>query len=209
MQIISHRGLWQTPDQRNTIQAFSRSLHLGFGLETDIRDMNGQLVISHDPPRDSVDTLDKLLNLYASNPEFSNLPLAINIKADGLAASIKESFDRLPNMNYFVFDMSVPDMRSYIKLGLPVYTRVSEVEAPIFYSESCGVWLDGFESEWFGEGKLDNLVSDKKPVCIVSPELHGRNYQELWGVLRRYRDNPFITLCTDFPEKARLFFFGL
>lgn len=190
------------------MQAFSRSLQSGFGLETDIRDMNGQLVISHDPPNGSVDTLDELLNLLASDPKYSSLPLAVNIKSDGLADSIKESFDRIPAINYFVFDMSVPDMRSYIKLGIPVYTRLSEVESPVFYSETHGIWLDGFESEWFGDDELDNLVSDKKPVCIVSPELHGRNYEEFWEMLRPYNDSTLITLCTDFPEKARQFFFG-
>jgi len=208
MQIISHRGLWKMPDQKNTIPAFSKSLLLGFGLETDVRDMNGQLVVSHDPPTGTLDTLDDLLNLIASDPEYSVLPLAINIKADGLAILIKEALERFPGINYYVFDMSVPDMRSYIDLRLPVYTRVSELEEPVFYSESQGVWLDSFEYDWFDLDDLDRLVSDQKHVCIVSPELHARDRWKLWRKLKQFGNSPYVSLCTDFPEEAHLFLLG-
>ena len=48
-----------------------------------------------------------------------------------------------------------------------------------------------------------------KKVCIVSPELHGRNYLHKW---KNYKDisitNPelSIILCTDFPLEARSYF---
>ena len=50
MEILSHRGYWKTVTEKNTIIAFKRSFNLGFGTETDIRDLNGNLVISHDMP---------------------------------------------------------------------------------------------------------------------------------------------------------------
>mgnify|MGYP006075220631 CR=1 FL=1 len=34
--------------EKNMVVAFQRSLELGFGIETDLRDYNGEIVISHD-----------------------------------------------------------------------------------------------------------------------------------------------------------------
>jgi glycerophosphoryl diester phosphodiesterase len=48
LKIISHRGFWITPSEQNTEVAFIRALECGFGIETDIRDVSGDLVISHD-----------------------------------------------------------------------------------------------------------------------------------------------------------------
>ena len=47
--IIAHRGLWsEDVNFQNTKLAFQNALKNGFGIETDIRDSNGELVISHD-----------------------------------------------------------------------------------------------------------------------------------------------------------------
>ena len=55
IEVISHRGYWKTPEERNAPVAFERSFSLGFGTETDVRDCVrdgvSELVISHDIPR--------------------------------------------------------------------------------------------------------------------------------------------------------------
>lgn len=109
MQIISHRGYWLQKPQRNLPEAFHRSFDLGFGTETDVRDVAGQLVISHDMPVGGELTLEELLAIMAGR----NLPLAINIKADGMAQALAKTFARYGHTNWFAFDMAVPDMRSY------------------------------------------------------------------------------------------------
>ena len=54
LEIIAHRGLWQdtkNPNDKsaqNTLKAFERAFEGGFGVETDLRDFAGQIVISHD-----------------------------------------------------------------------------------------------------------------------------------------------------------------
>lgn len=48
MEIISHRGYWKCKNEKNTKIAFNRSFNMGYGIETDIRDFRGELVISHD-----------------------------------------------------------------------------------------------------------------------------------------------------------------
>ncbi len=51
MNVISHRGLWAEAEESNTIAAFQRSFLAGYGTEIDVRDLDGTLVVSHDPPR--------------------------------------------------------------------------------------------------------------------------------------------------------------
>ncbi|MBD8495223.1 phosphodiesterase [Pseudomonas syringae] len=203
MQIISHRGYWLQRSQRNLPEAFHRSFDLGFGTETDVRDVAGQLVISHDMPRGRELTLDGLLEIMAGR----NLPLAINIKADGLADALKATFDAHGHDNWFAFDMAVPDMRHYLYTGLDTYTRLSEVEpSAAWIEQAAGVWLDAFDSTWFSNTQIDNLLSQGKRVCVVSAELHGRNHKALWQQLFELRSQTNLMLCTDLPEDADHFF---
>ena len=48
--ILAHRGCWGQSVKRNSFEALKRALEEGFGIETDFRDCNGVIVISHDPP---------------------------------------------------------------------------------------------------------------------------------------------------------------
>lgn len=209
MIILSHRGAWTRPEEKNTSTAFTSSLKMGFGTETDIRDFNRDLVISHDIPSggemplsDFFQTCTKLRRT-ASEP----MPLALNIKADGLAIHIKKYLADLDGFYPFFFDMSVPDTHSYIEAGLTVFTRMSEIERhPVWFKESAGIWLDSFYSDWFGNETLDWILENGKKVCIVSPELHKRSHDNLWKQLKSYDKRDAIMLCTDHPEKAREFF---
>ena len=74
MQLIAHRGFWLDPKEKNTEIAFSRALSHGFGIETDFRDLNGQLVISHDIPVIGAMSANQLIALYKACPV--NAPLA-------------------------------------------------------------------------------------------------------------------------------------
>ena len=108
MHIISHRGYWQKSDEKNCGVAFRRSFDFNFGTETDIRDSNGQLVISHDMPTGNEMLLADLLKILDNR----NLTLALNIKADGLATQLKKTMRAMALDSWFVFDISIP----YIQL---------------------------------------------------------------------------------------------
>lgn len=208
MKIISHRGYWIAPREKNTYIAFERSFQKGFGVETDIRDFNGQLVISHDPASHGCMTLDRFLQLYLLYP--SRPPLALNIKADGLQSALVSQLKMLQITNYFVFDMAVPDALFYLKQEMNTYTRHSEYESvPSYYERACGVWLDEFYGHWLTDDVFEQHLSAGKAVCIVSPELHGRSFDKEW---RHYRElekkigQDKLMLCTDLPEHAKEFF---
>lgn len=205
MQTISHRGYWKVPTEKNTREAFARSFTMGFGTETDVRDLAGTLVISHDPPSGGEMTLNDLLQM--AKP--FDLPLALNVKADGLAVRINETLKSYDYRNWFVFDMSIPDTRGQLAAGNPVFARMSEVEtAPPYMDQAAGIWLDAFTSDSWRIEVLSNLVTRAIPVCLVSPELHKREHQPFWHELKKVglHSSPLVTLCTDLPEDAVTFF---
>lgn len=210
MKILSHRGYWRESQEKNSMRAFSRSFELGFGTETDIRDNAGELVISHDIPCGGEIPFQNLLDLMAASREAQHLTLALNVKADGLAGILRNKLSSFRNLDAFVFDMSVPDTRTYHEAGIPVFARMSEVEQdPVWLKCATGIWLDAFEYEWYDIGLIQNLLDSDKRVCLVSPELHGRPHMPLWRIVIELQERPNLMICTDYPEDARSFFQGV
>jgi hypothetical protein len=207
MKILSHRGFWREAAEKNNLVAFAYSFSLGFGTETDVRDFGGELVISHDIPNGEEMRFQDFLELAESSQGSEKLPLALNIKADGLAQKVYEELSRFPNLDAFLFDMAVPDMRAYFSIGLPVFTRMSEVEQdPVWIEQSTGVWLDLFDWEWYDSNVISRILSSGKKVCLVSPELHGRSHLPFWESISELRHHPQLMICTDFPLEAKNYF---
>lgn len=208
MIIISHRGYWLDKVEKNSLMAFGRSFSLGFGVETDIRDWDGQLVISHDPADCECLGLEQFLKLYLQYP--SQPTLALNIKSVGLQDALVNQLKLFDIRNYFVFDMAVPDSLIYLQYGMITYTRQSEYEpVPPYYEKAHGVWLDEFDGHWLTDEVIEQHLSNGKNICIVSPELHKRSYEKEW---QHYRDlekkigKDRLMLCTDLPVHAKEFF---
>ncbi len=198
--ILAHRGYWKKEEEKNTKEAFKRAFDCGFGIETDLRDIKGEIVISHDMPKGNEMTFEEVLVLLDGR----NLPLALNIKADGMAFKIKKLLEKYNHTSYFTFDMSIPEMVVQHKMGLNVFTGISDiVPNPIMYKEAQGVWLDCFYSDWFSKKEIKEILDADKKVCIVSPDLHKREYKSVWA---KYKDVKDIMLCTDFPDEAKEYF---
>jgi hypothetical protein len=192
--------------------AFERSFLLGFGTETDIRDLEGELVISHDMPTSITEGLVTLKDFFRLYKLIGNdLPLALNIKSDGLQESLKKLLIDNEISNYFVFDMSIPDTIGYIKKGINFFTRQSEYETiPALYEESKGIWMDEFNSHWITSKIILDHLKNNKFVCVVSPELHKRNNTQEWINYKKIINNPLsknLVLCTDNPEVAKKYFY--
>ena len=207
MKILCHRGFWRTPEEKNSLAALSRAVANGYGFESDVRDYRGRLVISHDIANENSPALEEVLKILAGAED--KFCFAINIKADGLTNQLKALLEKYSLKNYFVFDMSVPQMLAYRDAGLKFFTRQSEFEkVPSLYEESAGVWLDAFESdEWLTLELIKNHLAHGKKVCVVSPELHGREPQKLWTTLKPIKNLEWY-LCTDLPIEAEKFFGG-
>lgn len=205
MVILSHRGLWQTEQEKNTEVAFRRSFDLGYGTETDIRDYHGELVISHDIADANSMPLNYFFEIYSTYSK--NLPLALNIKSNGLQMKLLKAINKYKVSNYFVFDMAVPDTLGYLKLGLKIFTRQSEFEKiPSLYESADGVWLDEFDEHWIDHIEILKHLANNKKVCIVSPELHNRSNELEWTdyniICKNLQNENRLMICTDHPEEA-------
>ncbi|MBY0408446.1 MAG: hypothetical protein K2Q01_12210 [Rickettsiales bacterium] len=196
--------------EENTLAAFEHALSLGYGIEVDIRDHDGALVVARDPGALKFYPFSALCELLSHFPDST---AAINIKACGLQHMLKQALDRYNITRYFTFDMATPDLLANLRHGLQSYTRQSEYEPePVFYRECTGVWLDMLENDWVGESSLAGHARRGKDVAIVSPELHQRPHAAFWQSLKRILGEKGLSehmnfyLCTDFPQAAERFF---
>lgn len=207
MIIMAHRGYWETETEKNSLTALQRALSEGYGFESDIRDYAKRLVISHNiADVDSPDAETVFRWLFNYQDQFC---FAINIKADGLGSLLSDLLEQYHITNYFAFDMSVPQMIEYVNRGITCFTRQSEVETePVLYEKAAGVWIDGFwGTDWITESLLQNHIANEKTVCLVSPELHGREHLTFWKQLAEFKiDFSRVMLCTDKPVEAANFF---
>ena len=211
MKIVSHRGFWHSPEEKNSEIAFRRSFSNGFGTETDIRDYQGRLCISHDIPIKDPMSVEQLFDIYVKYD--STLPLFLNIKSDGIAESLRKVLDEYSIKNYFAFDMSVPEMIHYKKTGLLDFiTRMSDVESiPFLIEDSKGIWVDDFFGQTLSPSDINSFTTKDHLLCFVSSELHGRNHKGYWELLKTWENKKEFScsqlmLCTDFPEDAEYFF---
>ena len=203
MNVLCHRGFWLNPDEKNSTTAFKRAFDLGLGTETDIRDLNGEIVISHDPPLTGVMTFRDFLNLVPKG-----CLLALNVKSDGIAEKAIFELKKANHINFFFFDMSVPDMQFYIKQRLPIAVRCSEYEPWVTGSSNQTniIWLDMFESQWYVLDDIVKLIEAGMSVYVVSAELHGMDHHVQWELLEQLKFYDGITLCTDYPLEALEYF---
>lgn len=213
MEILAHRGWWASEQLKNSREAFHRSFAAGFGVETDLRDLSGTIVISHDMPvsAEAPITLDEFLAIYASYP--GRPTLALNVKSDGLTAATGDALSRHGIDSYFTFDMSVPDTLHYLKAGLTVFTRRSEFETgSSLDARADGLWLDSFETDFVSTDMIEDAVHADKPFALVSPELHRKPHLAAWTAWRATltelpaRAADLAMLCTDIPDEAQDFF---
>ena len=162
MRILAHRGLWKADQAGNSKEALRGALAHGFGFESDVRDSGGELVISHNIPSYDAWPFEQALDLLEKQGD--QFAFAINIKADGLKNLLGDALRRHGIQNYFLFDMSVPQMVEFAEMGLRFFTRQSEFEKePVLYEKAAGVWIDGFRTiDWINE----ELLTKRKRLTI-------------------------------------------
>jgi glycerophosphoryl diester phosphodiesterase len=202
--LLAHRGAWARAAQRNTLAAFRDAFASGWGVELDVRDLDGELVISHDPPAAGALSFADVVEAYAA----AGCPgaLAVNVKADGLEALTAAHLRDVDPAHWFAFDMSVPDTLRYERRELPYFTRHSDLEnVPALYEAAGGVWLDDFAGGFVTQERIAAHLQAGKRVAVVSPELHGRDREPVWDVWRSWPvwASEDVFLCTDHPSQAQ------
>ena len=86
MNILAHRGYWNENIRNNSSEALRTALEKGYGFESDIRDYNGRLVISHNIADASSADAEEVFRWLAENDD--RYCFAINIKSDGLKSHL-------------------------------------------------------------------------------------------------------------------------
>lgn len=209
MKIIAHRGLWQNENEKNSLSALNRAVLAGYGIETDIRDYMGKLVISHNMADHGSPSLEQFFESCAKLG--SNPTLALNVKADGIQGELVKLLNQYNIENYFMFDMSIPEMVVYKKNNMKFFTRHSDIEWQcVLYEDAEGVWLDSFyEENWLTSEIVSGHLAEGKNVCIISPEIHGFSEKPMWKMLKEgSANNGKVMLCTDMPKEAEVYFNG-
>lgn len=197
--LIAHRGLWQAHGrvlaEKNSSAAFELAVRAGFGIELDVRDRLGELVISHDP---ALDTAEKF-----EIAEFYGLagPLAVNIKSDGLGPVFRSQWGDSSSLNLFFFDLSTPELVQFQKLGLPTCERLSN-KSELPSEDADWIWVDSFGSNWNFENCEEILGTySYAKLVFVSPELHGRQFtqSQFEKFVQLFLSSSRVYLCTDTP----------
>lgn len=206
--IISHRGLWKITDNKNTFEALLNANLLGFGFETDVRDFNGKIYVAHDPINGFNKNL--LFETLISKLVNKECILAINIKSDSIINSVINILEKYKIQNYFLFDMSIPEFYKNRNKAKKLFIGQSDVfNITTDLKNIGGVWLDSFTNEsWITVDVINSIIKNNQKICIVSPELHNRDYESFWLFLieNNIIQNKNIMLCTDKPVEALSFF---
>ena len=195
MDIVQHR--------KNSIESLI-STPSNYGIEVDVRTVNDQLVIHHDP--------------FASGEDFENWLghynhglLILNVKEEGLEARLLKLMESRGISDFFFLDQSFPFMLKTAKMGEKrCAVRVSQYESTETAYNLSGlvkwVWLDLFEDFRLempcSREELKKLTSLFK-VCLVSPELQGRFDLSEIEFIRKFLHDSDIELsgvCTKLPE---------
>ncbi len=181
MIIIKHRA--------NTRQEINPK----YGLEIDIRDYGGKLVLSHDIPNDQSEHLESFLSHIQEN----NF-LAINIKSVEIESELKKILSKAKISNYFTFDWPIPSLKKAINYDLNCAFRLSEYEKDI-YPNCEWAWIDAFNEIWYDADYLISLKNNGIKLALVSPELHGRK-SDIDKIKNLINSVEVDAICTDIPE---------
>jgi hypothetical protein len=192
MKLISHR--------RNTIQDLNATPKK-HGVEVDIRSYGEKLIIHHDP----FVTGESFEDWVAA---YQHGTLILNVKEEGLEARLIALMKSKGIEDYFFLDQSFPFLVKWAKAGEHrCAVRVSEfesIETALTLAGKVGwVWVDCFTRFPLSCEDSERLRKADFKLCLVSPELQGRDAEteipDLVKILNE-RDILADAVCTKRPD---------
>lgn len=155
----------------NTIDELKK-IPYEYGIEIDVRDFNGRLVLQHDPFI-SGDDFEEYLSCYKHNT------LILNIKSERIEHTILELLEKYTIKKYFFLDSSFPMIYTLTNAGEKnIAIRFSEFEGLDTVLSMAGkvtwVWVDCFTSLPINVANYKLLKDNHFQLCLVSPELQGQ-----------------------------------
>lgn len=144
-----------------------------YGVELDLRDgLDGRIYIQHNPFEPGED-FETYLEHYHHGT------MILNIKSERIELKILEMLPMYDVKSYFFLDSSFPMIWLLSNQGEKnVALRISEVEGLDTARNMAGkvgwIWVDCFTRIPIGKKEADELHSLGYKLCMVSPELEGR-----------------------------------
>jgi hypothetical protein len=192
MKLIYHRC--------NTV-AQLKSTNNKYGVEVDIRSEGDRLIMHHDPFV-SGEFFEDWINFYRHGT------LILNVKEEGLEERLIALLDSKGIDDYFFLDQSFPFLVQWSNEGEQrCAVRVSEFESIDTALTLAGkvhwVWVDCFTHFALTHKEFQKLKLVGFKLCLVSPELQGRDavseIQALAALLNARGINA-DAICTKRPE---------
>ncbi|MCI9875259.1 MULTISPECIES: phosphatidylinositol-specific phospholipase C/glycerophosphodiester phosphodiesterase family protein [Pseudomonas] len=192
MKLISHR--------RNTRQELNAT-DGKYGIEVDIRSFGNALVIHHDPYTKG-ESFEEWVNDYRHGT------LILNVKEEGLEARLIALMKEKGIEDYFFLDQSFPFLIKWSKAGeRRCAVRVSEFESIETALTLAGkiewVWVDCFSRFPLSHEDATRLQNAGFKLCLVSPELQGRDAEsEIPLLIKMLSERNIVAeaVCTKRPD---------
>lgn len=191
MILISHRV--------NTAEQL-RAVPPEHGVELDLRDWGGEVVVQHDPFAGGEHFADYLR-------DYRHGTMILNVKSERIEPRVLELVRAAGVSDYFFLDCSFPMVRWLIARGeRRIAARFSEYEpaeaALALAGEIDWVWVDCFRGMPLTDETYGRLKRHFK-LCVVSPELHGRPVESIAPFAEALRPYPVEAVCTKRPDLWR------
>ena len=180
-----------------------RKLPKEYGVELDLRDgLDGRIYIQHNPFEPGED-FETYLEHYHHGT------MILNIKSERIELKILEMLPMYDVKSYFFLDSSFPMIWLLSNQGEKnVALRISEAEGLDTARNMAGkvgwIWVDCFTRIPIGKKEADELHSLGYKLCMVSPELEGREQDiEVYREQLELQEIAMDAVCTKFYNIAR------
>jgi hypothetical protein len=145
---------------------------LNIGIEFDVRDSGGKIIVTHDAFTDGQEFEEFISNIHKRF-------LIINVKSEGIETNILNILKKYVFEDFFFLDCSFPAIMKLSRMGEKrIALRFSEFESieniSLMANKIQWVWVDCFSRSPLTKDISDYIHSLELKICIVSPELQGR-----------------------------------
>ena len=144
------------------------------GAEFDIRDSDGEILVTHDPY-----TTGDIFRDYVGRLPSHGMYI-VNVKSEGIELDAIRLMEEAGLRDFFLLDCSFPRIKA-LAIGHKesrIAIRVSEYEGIDTALKMAGyvdwIWLDVFTRLPIGHEEMNALRAAGYKICLVSPELQGQ-----------------------------------
>lgn len=162
-QFIAHRI--------NTVSEL-KTLPKEFGVEIDLRDSAGDLILQHDPFIEGEKFSDYITH-------YQHGTMILNVKSERIEHKVLELLEKYDITDYFFLDSSIPMINLLSSMGEKKsavrFSEIESIETVMLMADKVEwVWVDCFSKLPIDKESYLRLRKAGLKLCLVSPELQGR-----------------------------------